>query len=446
MRWFLPLICFLTFLPPSWGQEPDSATPDDVLPNATVSLLVAVRQPTQKLRAKVVTQLVKRRDISLDDWLAAMRDLNTADQLKPGTQTFQPELELDGKLIATELVIYVPETYQGEKATPLLLLLHGSGGDGHGMISQWRSFADSHGYLLCAPTAPDSGGGYAFTAKERDSGMEALRWMRAHFFIDSSRVHLHGVSRGGHMAWDLASRYPDHFATMVPAIGGPTWVINGGRNNMRLVENLWNTPIRDLQGSQDDTRLIRNLRSSLERIQAAGNKDAELIEFEDLGHSYRLDSVDWAEFFTGRTRDPLPNTLFYRTARKDNPRVFWMKVTQLEKGKEEIFAIRVDGEKWDTWDDQQKSDFIQSEADDRTAEISASRNAEGILVLTSTSVGKVELLIPSQWISAKGKVDVLIAGKSKALKATLSKKVLLSDFVDRLDRNFLPVAKISVKL
>ncbi|MCP4092700.1 MAG: hypothetical protein GY747_04555 [Planctomycetes bacterium] len=446
MRLFLPLACLLSCLAPIWAQEAVEEPLAKELPAAEAALLEAVRQPTQKLRFKAVTQLVKRRDISLEDWQQAMQSLNTATEVESGVHRYNPELELDGQLIATELVVFIPTTYHGEKATPLLLLLHGSGGDGQAMISRWRSFAESNGYLLCAPTDPDSGGGYAFTAKERDSGMGALRWMRSHFFVDSSRVHMHGSSRGGHMAWDLGTRYPDHFATMVPAIGGPTWVINGGRNNMRLVENLWDTPIRDLQGSQDDARLVRNLRSSLERIRAAGNEDAELIEFEDLGHSYRIDSVDWVEFFNNRSRDPLPHTLKYRTARKDNPRVYWMKVTQLEKGKEEVFPIRVDGKKWDKWDDQQKSDFIQSEADDRTAEISAERKPDGTLVLSSNTVAKVDLLIPLEWISTKGKVALRYSGKSKPLKATASKKVLLSDFVERLDRKFLPVAKISVKL
>lgn len=446
MPLFLPLVCLLTCLSPSWSQEADSITPADALPSAEAALLTAVRLPTEKSRAKAVTLLVKRRDITLEDWVQAMTDLNTTEETQPGTHVFRPELELDGKLVTTELVVFVPKSYEGGKATALLLLLHGSGGEGHGMISQWRDFADSNGYLLCAPTDPDSGAGYAFTKKERDSGMEALRWMRSHFFIDSNRVHLHGVSRGGHMAWDLASRYPDYFATMVPAIGGPTTIINGGRNNLRLVENLWNMPIRDLQGSQDDARLLRNLRKSFKRIEAAGNKDAELIEFADIGHSYRLDAVEWPEFFNGRTRNPLPETLLYRTARKNNPRVFWMQVTQLEKDKEEVFPIRVDGKEWDKWDDTQRAEFIQSEADARTAEIRASRNADGALILNSSSVAKVDLLIPSQWISAKGKVEVKLAGKTKSLKATPSKKVLLSDFIERLDRSFLPIAKISVKL
>jgi len=287
----------------------DSVAPNESGFDPAAALIEAARLPASKDRSSAVKALVKRRDVSLEQWLEVMGGLNTAMDVKQGVQAFTPVLELDGRKVMTELEVYVPSSYQGKKATPLLLLLHGSGGNGKQLISSWRSFAERNGYLLCAPTDPDSSGGYAFTAKERDSGMEALRWMRSHFFIDSDRVHLHGVSRGGHMAWDLAARYPDHFATVVPAIGGPTWVVNEGRNNMRLVENLWATPIRDLQGALDDERLLKNLHITFDRIKAAGNQDAELIEFPDLGHTYRISAVDWQDFFTTRSRTPSASSM-----------------------------------------------------------------------------------------------------------------------------------------
>lgn len=332
--------------------QPQLQSQDESTFEPAVALLEIARLPTLKKRQSAIKALIKRREISLDQWLEIMQQLNPAMGVEAGTQTHRPWLELDGRLRETDLVVYVPSSYQGSTPTPLLLLLHGSGGNGASMVAQWRGFAEQNGYLLCAPTDPESGAGYAFTQKERDSGMEALRWMRTHFYLDSNRVHLHGVSRGGHMAWDLAARFPDYFATLVPAIGGPTWVVNEGRNNMRLVENLWATPIRDLQGSQDDARLLKNLHLSFERIHAAGNEDAELIEFPELGHSYRTDKVDWIEFFTTRSRTPFPATLRFRTARKKNSRMSWMQVQQLSKGMAETFPIEVDSKKWARWSHQ----------------------------------------------------------------------------------------------
>jgi hypothetical protein len=57
--------------------------------------------------------------------------------------------------------------------------------------------------------------------------------------IDPSRVYLTGMSLGGFGTWDIASRYPEYFAAIMPLCGGgqtrmvetlkdiPTWVFHG---------------------------------------------------------------------------------------------------------------------------------------------------------------------------------------------------------------------------
>lgn len=222
----------------------------------------AVSLPTAKARAKAAKALARDREISLEEWLAVMQGFGIFPEVESGVQTVHVPLRIDGKEEKTELVLYVPSAYDAEKAWPLLMLLHGSGGDGMGMARNWQAFAEKHGYLLLAPTDPESGKGYAFRERERQAGLAALRWMRLQYHVDENRIHLHGVSRGGHMAWDLGTRFPDLFASLVPAIGGPTWTLAKGRNNLRMVENLHRMPIRDLQGAQDDAHLLRNLRQA----------------------------------------------------------------------------------------------------------------------------------------------------------------------------------------
>ena len=438
MSWLglcLSLACF--------AQE--EVVPEPPQPRALLQEAVSALKP--KEREAAVKRLVKLRSVNLEQWLEIMHDFGDFEDAVPGQHRQEIEAWVDKKRVQMAVDVFVPSSYDSATASPLLVLLHGSGGNGEGMLRSWSRFAEEHGYLLLAPTDPESGQGYAFTQRERDEGLQALRWMRLHYNVDENQVHLHGVSRGGHMAWDLGVRHSDQFASLVPAIGGPTWVISQGRNNMRLVENLAGTPLRQLQGSQDDARLLRNLRSSFERIRAAGNDDAMLIEFPELGHSFRTDTVDWPEFFASHPRDPWPDSVTYRTARKDNPRASWLHVSRLDKAiaMDETFGITVDPNEWQRMKEEQRAAYIQNMAEERTAKTIAKRLEDGSFMIQADGVSRCSLFLPQNWMNEKGKVEVIVNGKSNTMKAKASKKVLLEDFVERFDRTFLPVAELQIK-
>jgi len=441
-----PLLCSALVL----GWVPLQAVPlQDPAPNTRAPtplerLEEAVALPTPKARAAAAKKLVRDKDVSLEQWQAWMASFGSFEAWEPGLHRKLVPLMIEDKVEDTELVLYVPSAYDPAKPWPLLMLLHGSGGNGLGMERSWQSMAEQSGYLLLAPTDPESGNGYAFTERERRAGMEALRWMRLQFNVDENRIHLHGVSRGGHMTWDLATRYPDRFASLVPAIGGPTWTINRGRNNMRLVENLHRTPIRDLQGSQDDAHLLRNLRQAFARLKAVGNEQALLFEFPELGHSYRTDVVKWPDFFDASVRDPLPQKLIYRNVRKEQPRDAWLRLDRYGKEVRETFPIEAPP-KWASMSDFERAAFLVQMADEHTAQAVAERLEDGSFRLELTGVTRGALLLPQAWIPQDGKLVLRFGGKDKSVKVKASKEVLLLDFVERFDRRFLPVAEVPFK-
>lgn len=405
----------------------------------------AVSLPTAKARAKAAKALAKDREISLEDWLGVMQDFGLFEEKEAGLQVVQVPLQVDGESENTELVLYVPKSYQPGRAWPLLLLLHGSGGDGMGMVRNWQAFAEKHGYLLLAPTDPESGKGYAFRERERQAALGALRWMRLQHHVDEDRIHVHGVSRGGHMAWDLGTRYPDYFASLVPAIGGPTWTLAKGRNNLRMVENLHRTPIRDLQGAQDDAHLLRNLRQAFARLNAVGNDQALLFEFPDLGHSFRTDVVPWPDFFNACQREPWPKRILYRQAREDQARAAWVRIDRFDKLVKEHFRIEAPP-KWAGMSDFERAAYIQELADDRTAKLEAIRAEDGSFALNAFGISRLSLYLPLEWIPKDGTLHVVVNGEARKLKAKPSKSTLLLGFVERFDRRVLPVAEVTLKL
>ncbi|MDF1837056.1 MAG: hypothetical protein P1V35_04235, partial [Planctomycetota bacterium] len=280
---------------------------------------------------------------------------------------------------------------------------------------------------------------------ERDEALQALRWMRLLYNVDEDHIHVHGVSRGGHLTWDLGLRHRDRFASLIPAIGGPTWIIEEGRNNMRFTENLWDMPIRDLQGSRDDYRLLRNLRRAFQRLEVIGNTNAHLVEFEDLGHNFRTDTIDWAGFVDNSQRAPLPTRVLIRASQGTNERNAWLRVDKVERGIQEVFPLTVRPNVWNVLEEGEKARYVQDMADSKTGQVIADRHADGKFQIQMDGIKQVSLMLPMEWIPEDGKVWVSTGKASKKRKVRVSTQVLLQDFVERFDRNFLPVGVVTVK-
>ena len=60
-----------------------------------------------------------------------------------GQQFESARLVVDGKREETDLHYYVPRDYDPEAKSPLMLGLHGSGGEGTHQMGMWRRVADS---------------------------------------------------------------------------------------------------------------------------------------------------------------------------------------------------------------------------------------------------------------------------------------------------------------
>jgi poly(3-hydroxybutyrate) depolymerase len=422
---------------------------------AALGLLAALQDPAQALaeavdlpdpaaRRAAALALAQRKDVSLERWLDAAAAFAPAPGAprSAGLHSLQVALPVGEGVETTTLHMYLPAAMDGARPAPLLLALHGAGGDGSAMLREWRASADALGMLVCAPTDPAAAGGYAFTPRERAAALAALRWTRRHYDVDENRVFLAGASRGGHLAWDLGLRHPDRWAGIAPSIGGPTFVISGGRNNLRYALNLAATPLRDLQGADDDPKLLLNLRIAFERLRSAGARDALLIEQPGFGHSYDPGAVDWTAWLGACARDPAPTEVAFRCAWPAPQRIAWARILRYEKGVQEEFPLRVADADWDSWDHERKVRHILAQADERTAELRARREADGALVLEGRGVARAALLLPQDWLDRQPKFALRAGGKERQVQPRRSARVLLLDFVERFDRRFLPVAEV----
>jgi hypothetical protein len=304
----------------------------------------------------------------------------------------------------------------------------------------WKGAAEALGMIVVAPTDRGADAGYRFTPRERALSLAALRWARRRFDVDEDRVFLAGVSRGGHLAWDLALRRADLFAAAAPMIGGPRMSNGQGENNLRYLENVRALPIRDLQGAGDDPLLLENLRLAFARL-AGWKADALLLEQAGLGHEFDFKAVDWAAFLGGARRDPRRAEVVRACAATGEGRALWAEVLRTERGVEEAFPFRADPKAWAALSREEQRRRFQEEVERRTARLAVRREAPGRFSAESSRVESFRLLLEESAVEPGKPVELRWKGRTLARPFRPDRRVLVEEFLERFDRSFLPVAE-----
>jgi predicted esterase len=118
--------------------------------------------------------------------------------------------------------LFVPDSYDGSKATPLVVALHGMGGDENSMFDGYgksvTAEAGKKGFLVVAPKGRGLASMYRGTAEQ--DVMDVLAEVRRDYKVDPARIYLMGHSMGGYGTWSVAVSHPDVFAALAPISGG----------------------------------------------------------------------------------------------------------------------------------------------------------------------------------------------------------------------------------
>jgi predicted peptidase len=144
-------------------------------------------------------------------------------------------------------LLYLPEDYTEQDSVdfPLLMFLHGGGESGddiemiktHGpprMIKEGKNFP----FILLAPQNP-----YERKFWNAHALISLLDSIIVSYKVDTNRIYLSGMSRGGLGTWSTAMQYPNKFAAIAPICGAsltpyarwikhlPIWIFHGALDN-----------------------------------------------------------------------------------------------------------------------------------------------------------------------------------------------------------------------
>ncbi|MEK6563442.1 MAG: hypothetical protein AABZ65_00230 [Candidatus Omnitrophota bacterium] len=211
---------------------------------------------------------------------------------------FAQEQQIGGKIIEHNLLdnkyfLSTPENYMQNHGQqdkyPLIIGLHGFGGQAKGFLSLWFYPAKGRGYFIACPQIE-----YRTDRRLNENFVkDMLNQITKEYPIDQRRIFLTGHSAGAHFSYYLYLKNSLLFTASAPVSGMlRDWVVPYMHNAKGLKFYL-------IQGTKDSTNTMSEFEGTLSILKA--NKADVIYETYEGGHEYPRNIsdkiIDWFDTF-----------------------------------------------------------------------------------------------------------------------------------------------------
>ncbi len=233
-RWLMIIgLVFLAGCSTTTSTPPEMAQDDSVI-QEKIDRYLSTTNPG--VEAEIVADL-KGSGVTTTKLRGLIRKRPVPKTGKAGTFFNQPVMS-GGKKYPFSL--YAPPIVKG-KTYPLVVILHGAGGNGKSTLARWVKRLGQD-FIIACPSYP-MGAWWSFRAE--NMVLNLIQHLRSNYPIDANRVLLAGLSNGAVGAYMLGMFYPDYFAGVVPIAGAIS------ERYMHFLVNMVNTPLYSIQGEHD---------------------------------------------------------------------------------------------------------------------------------------------------------------------------------------------------
>ncbi len=187
--------------------------------------------------------------------------------IKPDTRAEQRKYHFADTNEDLGYVLYVSTKVSKDKKNPLIIALHGLGGDANFIVrDRVIDLAEEGGYIVAGPLGYNVGGWYGspvivFGGKEVEPPnlaelsekdvMNVLAMMQKEFNVDENRIYLMGHSMGGAGTLFLGQKYKEKWAA-IAAIAPAAFMMLQNRVEILNPLKEAGVPVMVVQGNKDD--------------------------------------------------------------------------------------------------------------------------------------------------------------------------------------------------
>jgi len=208
--------------------------------------------------------------------------------------------EIELKEPASKYWMYVPNEYTQYRSWPLMILLHGAGGNAKDLIPLFTDEAQSNGYIVAALKSP----GQTWTDMDEKLIFKAIEDIRKKYSIDSGRIFLAGFSAGSFMTCLIGFKNHSMFRGIAPIAGAIAGKLQGQEfvKDKDIKEASKHLAVLIVCGDQDPGyAMSQQAYKTLQKEKV----DVEFHIMPGVGHTFDQTAVSWIyEKFQDRLNKP----------------------------------------------------------------------------------------------------------------------------------------------